>query len=499
MNRADIQSAPLYEMLMKHASKESVSFHVPGHKQRTMYMGNEESSLGAGCWLNIDVTELSDTDDLHDPTGAIAEAQELAAQCFGAEETRFLVGGSTAGNLAMILGICEPGEILLVQRNVHKSIIHGLALAGARCVFLAPEADERSGIPVAPSVETVTHALERYPTARALILCSPNYYGMTADLPRLVDAAHARKVPVLVDEAHGAHFGLHPDIPGSALQAGADVVVQSTHKMLASLTMSAMLHIQGELAPRPEIRQALRMVQSSSPSYPLLASLDLARREVQTQGPALFEQALSAAHLIREALTDLPLAALNVQDPLKLSIREATGRMTGFELQAKLEERGCLAEMADINYTVLALGSGTRIADAAVCIDALSDIARELKEAIDIKAADASSPNRDQTNATLREPSAKRSPVGSTRLSDPVVIRRRTSSTTAIPLREAAGHICGEWIIPYPPGIPLLYPGEPVSAVVVEELRRLAAAGARFQGATDETLSTIQVLTRGDD
>ncbi|WP_420871897.1 aminotransferase class I/II-fold pyridoxal phosphate-dependent enzyme [Cohnella rhizosphaerae] len=493
MRSAKPEQAPLFEMLVSHAQKGLTPFHVPGHKQRTVGDQHEGARADFGMLMDIDVTELSDTDDLHDPSGAIALAQDLAAACFGAEETRFLVGGSTAGNLAMILGICDAGDLVLVQRNVHKSIINGLALAGAQCVFLTPESDDQSGIAIAPSLETVKRAIEKYREAKALILSSPNYYGMTADLMPLVEAAHGRRMPVLVDEAHGAHFGLHPAFPGSALQAGADVVVQSTHKMLSSLTMSAMLHMQGDLVYRPAIRQALGMILSSSPSYPLMASLDLTRRAIQMQGPALFEPALAAAQAIREALAGLPFEALDANDPLKLSIRDQMERLSGFELQTRLEAHGCVAEMADAKYAVLALGPGTREEDAAVLLQALNKIAGELDAD-----AERMESSRTEEVAMKSSPGNSSMSIAYGQLPEPVTIRRRIPYTSSVSLEAASGRVCGEWIIPYPPGIPLLYPGESISKAVVEELTRLAAAGARFQGAADESLSTIRVLTEGD-
>jgi len=524
MYEAERKRAPLFDMLVNHADKNAASFHVPGHKQRIAIHEDKTAKSMFGPLLPIDVTELSDTDDLHDASGPISEAQALAAQCFGAEETCFLVGGSTAGNLAMILGVCESGELLLVQRNVHKSIIHGLALAGVRCVFLAPDLDEQSGIPVAPGVDTLVPAIAKHPDAKAVILCSPNYYGMTANLKHLVDIAHDKGIMVLVDEAHGAHFGQRPDFPESALQAGADVVVQSTHKMLGAMTMGAMLHLQGELAPRDAIRQALRMIQSSSPSYPLLASLDLARRDLDSSGPNLFDEALTAAREIRIGLRHLPFEALTADDPLKLSLRDPSGRLTGFALQVKLEERGCLAEMADPVYAVLALGPGTRLEDGTRLIAALSDIAKEL-EAADSDSTERNRETREKSGAIHGEgdqspedqgtddgsakvrgsenhysqgrSSETLSRLGTASIPEPVVIRRRISSTTPVPLSSSIGSVCGEWIIPYPPGIPLLYPGEPITSSVLGELQRLAKAGARFQGASDESLRTIRVLTEG--
>lgn len=482
------EKAPIYEMLIAHALKRTTPFHVPGHKQRSQQFDNglNQEQAALDTLMSIDITELSGTDDLHDPSGAIARAQELAADCYGADETRFLVGGSTSGNLAMILGVCEPGELVLAQRNVHKSIIHGLALSGARCVFLEPSVDTRSGIAIAPTAATVSAAIAQYPEAKAIILCSPNYYGMTADVRTIVELAHAADMPVLVDEAHGAHFGHHPELPQSALQMGADIVVQSTHKMLSSLTMTAMLHMQGQLAPKPAIRQALRMVQSSSPSYPLMASLDLARRQLHTQGAAVFEPALDVARSIRRATAGLPFELLHADDPLKLSLKDASGQLSGVALHDMLERRGCLAEMADASYVVLALGPGTRQQDGEALIAALTNIAKEMEPKPE--EACAANANIERVEEWSRQ----------AQIPEPVTIKRRIAATTPVPLRAAAGHVCGEWIIPYPPGIPLLYPGELIGERVVAKLERLRDAGARFQGATDVSLNEIQVLSEGD-
>ncbi|WP_158702797.1 aminotransferase class I/II-fold pyridoxal phosphate-dependent enzyme, partial [Paenibacillus faecalis] len=284
----DRERAPLIEALLTYKNKANISFHVPGHKNGKVYDGIQDAELFSEV-MKIDVTEISGTDDLHHPEGVIREAQLLAADCFGAEESFFLVGGSTAGNLAMVLTVCsQPGDLILLQRNVHKSVLNGLMLAGARAVFLEPQIDEYSGLAVMPSQETVRAALAAYPEAKAVFVTSPNYYGMGSDLKELADLCHANEVPLLVDEAHGAHYGMHPDLPESALSCGADGVVQSTHKMLSAMTMGSMLHVQGRLLDRSLLRQRLAMVQSSSPSYPVMASLDLARRLLHAQGPGAF-------------------------------------------------------------------------------------------------------------------------------------------------------------------------------------------------------------------
>ncbi|MCC3377021.1 aminotransferase class I/II-fold pyridoxal phosphate-dependent enzyme [Cohnella sp. REN36] len=480
-NRA---TAPLYEALIRHADRQPHAYHVPGHKQRAPW-DEPGADRTYQELLRIDVTELSDTDDLHHPIGPIAEAERLAASAFGADETCFLVGGSTAGNLAMILGTCDADDLLLVQRNVHKSVIHALALAGARAVFLPPKIDPASGLAIAPSPDTVRQALDRYPEARAVFLTSPNYYGMPADVKGVSEVAHERGVPLLVDEAHGAHFGQHPDVPPSALQGGADAVVQSTHKMLTALTMGAMLHLQGELASRGAIRQALRMVQSSSPSYPIMASLDLARRQLQVKGKHMFEPALKATRVVRQALVELPFDALEVADPLKLSLYDRTGRLSGFELQEALEREGCLAEMADPRHAVLAFGPGSRPADGEALVAAL----RRIAEAGSAD-GEAAGLNGGASGATVELASR-----GFGEIPEPVRIRRHTGETQAIPLDQAVGRVAGEWVIPYPPGIPMLFPGEPVTSDAIAAIARWRDRGARFQGAADAAFRTIQVLT----
>lgn len=484
--------APLYEALVRHSLLHAAPFHVPGHKQRSGWNDEDANERYAGI-LQLDLTELSDTDDLHHPTDVIAEAEKLAASCFGSEETRFLVGGSTAGNLAMILGVCVPGDTLLVQRNVHKSVIHGLMLSGARCVFLPPVIDAGSGLALAPSLETVSLALRRHPEAKGLLLSNPNYYGMSADLGGIVEASHLAGIPVLVDEAHGPHFGRHPDCPPSALSAGADAVVQSAHKMLSAMTMGAYLHLQGDRLPREAVRQALRMVQSSSPSYPILASLDLARQQLQSRGAEAFEKAVGTAARIRSEIGyEGPYGLLDVRsparlDPLKLTLYDETGTLDGFRLRDELEARGCIAEMADARYVVLALGIGTKREDGEALLSALRDIA--VRFGLNDKA-----PHCEE--GVIRGPADPPPPLWPLEPSDPVILSRLASETEALPLEEAVGEVCGEWVIPYPPGIPVLYPGERISAAIAERLTEWRREGARIQGAADERLRTVRVVRR---
>lgn len=569
MNNLQPGRAPVYEMLEQYKLKGNISYHVPGHKNGEAY----RNTGGAGYLADVmryDATEITGTDDLHHPEGVIQEAQELAADCFGAEESFFLVGGSTSGNLALILTVCyEPGMLLILQRNVHKSVIHGLMLAGAQAVFLEPQIDPGSGLAVAPAVETVQAALAAYPEAAAVLVTMPNYYGMGSDLAPLAQACHDSGIPLLVDEAHGAHYGQHPALPAGALARGADGVVQSTHKMLTALTMGAMLHVQGPWLDRALLRQRLAMVQSSSPSYPVMASLDLARRLLHSQRAGAFTAGLAAVDVLRRGLAVLPRfgllqpavplqrtcggadaaetdtppqhgAAYGTQDPFKAVIYDAAGVLGGFELQRRLEERGIVPEMSDDRHVVLAFSLGSKAEDAAVLLEALRDIAAQtacgvpqrsgtgsafdsgcgLASVSDATAGSGfvlnSAPivesQSDSTSRTIlaaasynkgEEAMSAFSSLNSTwnnfstslisapvRFSTKPVAARETESIT---LEASAGRVAAEMVIPYPPGIPLLYPGEIITESICGRLGSLRAGGAKFQACADPALQHIKV------
>lgn len=506
MTEERMNRAPLYEALREYRKKKDASFHVPGHKNGQALRGRRGERDVLACVMEIDATEITGTDDLHHPEGVIREAQQLAAACFGAEETFFLVGGSTAGNLALILSVCTaPGDVLLVQRNVHKSVIHGLMLAGAHAVFLAPQQDAGSGLATIPSEAAVREALRRHPGAKGLLLTHPSYYGMGASLRPLAQLCRAHGVPLLVDEAHGAHFGQHPVLPESALAAGADGVVQSTHKMLTALTMGAMLHVQGGLLDRALLRQRLAMLQSSSPSYPIMASLDLSRSLLQSQGPALFEGGLAAAAHLQRGLANLPrfgvvnpsgasgdAAAYTTQDPFKLVIFDAAGALSGYELQERLEAEGCVPEMSDDRYVVLALGPGTSQQDAERLLQALEYIggangAAETPPEFSTwnNGGGGQGPRFPRQEPDLLPEVSEPVPFGLTPLSP--------AEIETIPVGDSAGRQAAEMIIPYPPGIPLLYPGEMITEDIMQRLIRLRSSGAKCQGAADPMLLTVQV------
>ncbi|CAG7656258.1 aminotransferase class I/II-fold pyridoxal phosphate-dependent enzyme [Paenibacillus allorhizosphaerae] len=481
--------APLFERLKAHHDADVVSFHVPGHKSGSKGYGEAERYYHH--LLKIDLTEIPGLDDLHHPEEAIDEAQKLAAECFGAEQTWFLVGGSTSGNLAMIMAVCRRGDVLLVQRDAHKSVLHGLMLAGARAVFVTPRICEQTGLRLGVHPEELIEALRRYPEAKGLFVTSPSYYGTAADLKALAQLLHAHDKVLLVDEAHGAHFGFHPALPERAMTAGADAAVQSTHKMLSAMTMGAMLHVQGERVQRSAIGKSLAMIQSSSPSYPIMASLDISRRMMQEQGAALMEQGLltvkESINRIRQQdrFRVVERKGELTFDPFKVLIYDSAGLMDGYALKEALEQRGCFPEMADPDYVLLVFSLSSKPEDAHRLSEALADIARTCD-----------APGRANQVAIVR-------PRGQSyweeSISHPVAfdlsaLANEEGDIAYMQIAECAGHTAAEMIVPYPPGIPVLHRGELISPSMAAYLKRLAEGGSRFHGHDLAAQRTVPVF-----
>lgn len=459
--------------ILSHLKNSPASFHVPGHK-----MGRGLSA-SFGAWLGpagrLDLTEIPGLDDLHAPEGAIREAEELAAVAFGAEETFFLINGSTAGNLAMVMTVCRPGDAILVPRNLHKSVIHGLVLAQARPVFYTPEVDRAFGIATAVTTAEIERAVQANPDAKAVLITSPTYHGICSDLTAIADIVHRAGMMLLVDEAHGAHFTFHERLPQTAMAAGADMAVQSTHKLLGALTQASMLHIQGPRIDRVRLRKRLQLVQSTSPSYLLMASLDCARQQMVESGRELLERAIRAADEGRERLRELPgLSLLPADDPLKWTINVTELGLSGTEAYRLLhEEQKITLELSD-PYNVLAVltyADGPRGIDRLVTALAKLTVQGE--------------------RIPMAVPAFAEQPVGRAVL--PLHMAFDLDSET-VPLREAVGKVAAEMVIPYPPGIPLVVPGEEWTIDMIDYIEQLRAAGVRFSGAEDAAINTVQVI-----
>lgn len=478
------QRAPLYEALERHAKRRPHSFHVPGHKMGNSF--DREGKERFGSILSLDVTEISGMDDLHQPEGMIAEAQALAAEAFGAEETRFLVGGSTAGNIALIMAVCQPGEKILIQRNCHKSVYNGVILAQATPVYIVPAVDLPMGVAAVLRREDVERALHEHSDARAVFITNPTYYGMGIDLAKMAGIVHRFNIPLLVDEAHGAHYGFHPMLPRSAMQSGVDAAVQSTHKMGTAMTMSSMLHVQGSRIDRNRLYRALSMIQSSSPSYPMMASLDLARRHLVMEGTKEIERILPELERLREGISSLAwlkMAALSANsvfstlDPFKLLLSLGTNGMTGYQLQNMLEANGMFPELADLNHVLLAASTGTISED----VDSLLMLLEGMEpQQTDRKAEWSYQPGVHEFYFLGEQVMPIHQAID--------------AAKHTVLLEEAEGKISAEMVIPYPPGIPLLVPGERIDSQALLLLGELRSGQARFHGVKDARLHTIEVI-----
>ena len=457
--KRDHTRTPLIEAIERHRSINPISFHVPGHKNGLLV---EEHRF-----YQSDLTELSGLDDLHDSHEAIREAEELLGDVYGSLESHFLVNGSTVGNIAAILASCATGDTVFVQRNCHKSVLNGIRLAKAVPVYIETEWDE-GGTALGIRLDAVKEALEVFPQVKACVLTYPTYYGFTYNLKDIINECHKHDVLCIIDEAHGAHFTLGSPFPESALECGADMVVHSAHKMLPAMTMGSYLHIGSKRVDAYKVKEYLTMLQSSSPSYPIMASLDYARSYVGTFLKEDLDQTLEDIHAFIDGIERVhpQLIVQQAHDPLKIIVK-LEGR-TGYALQELLEAEGIYPELADPNQVLMILPLVKK------------GLLFPYKEAIGRI-----------NKALVNEPVMEVIPM------DGISSSRRTTpfSTLALTLEEmnvkaealvslddAEGEISAGMVIPYPPGIPLLVPGERITADVIRRLNEYIRNKANIQG-----------------
>jgi arginine/lysine/ornithine decarboxylase len=489
------EKAPIFEALLAHAQLDRTRFFVPGHKGGRGEAGFVGAAFGHDL-AAIDLTELRGLDDLHAPGGVIAEAEELAAAAFGAARTHFLVNGSTAGVLAMIIAAVGPGDVVYVPRAMHRSLLGGLILSGARPVYLEARVDEPSGLPLPPEPGDLSRAARRVPGGRAAVVVDPTYHGLCSDLTAIGREAEVLGCRLLVDEAHGAHFGFSDRLPGRALSLGKVAAsAQSLHKMGPSLTQGSLLHLgRGGLDP-DRVRVALSIVQTSSPSYPLLASLDLARRFMVTAGNQVYGRLADLCRQTGERIAALAGARLLAasplgrgSDPLKLTV--VTGPAGGgLDLAHRLEAEGVEGELADERSALFVAGPGTSGADLDRLVEGLR------RYFMDRRGGGGAG------DATGRPP-APDGEARTARATDPADFPEQAATPREaffaqagrVALEESAGRIAAEAIVPAPPGVPVVVPGEVIDRRVVETLLRLRQTGRHCQGG-GPGLSWIRVLT----
>jgi len=474
--------APILETLTPAREAGLASFHCPGHKNGSGAASELVELLG---------TELFASDIWLPPAAyaaALREAEALAAGTWGAERACFLVNGSSSGNHAFLLATLTPGDEVIVARDIHASLLTALILTGARPVYVTPRFHPAAGVSLGIAAEDVAGALDDHPGARLVVLASPSYYSIAADLPAIAAAARARGVPVYVDEAWGPHLSFHPELPPSAMQAGADAAVTSAHRLLGSLSQSALLLLRGARLDLERVAAAVAMTQSTSPFLPFLASLDTARRQMALNGAALVERVLRLARDARAQLARLHgIEVLDGQrlglaryDATRLVIDVQGLGLTGYAAEALLRARfGIAPEMSDHASVVCLLTIGDSSSSVARLIDAFRGLCA------------AHAPGR--PGSERDDPRS----LGGVVAAGPQVLSPREAffaPARPVPLGASVGEVAAELVVPYPPGVPVIAPGELITADKVAYLRAELERGMCVRGASDRSLASVRVI-----
>ena len=484
-NKAPKDERRLLEVLRQHSEKGPYPLHMPGHKRIAGSMGDV---------FTIDMTEAEGLDDLHHPEGILKEAQERAAALRGAGQTFFLVNGSTGGILTAVSACFGPdakGRRLLMARNCHRSVYHAAVLEKLDTAYLWPQlirAPKGTVISGAVDPADVASALEKYKDIGAVCITSPTYDGVVSDIAAIAKIAHEKGIPLIVDEAHGAHFGFHPAFPESAANCGADIVVQSLHKTLPALTQSALLHLNGSLVSADRIRRYLDIYQTSSPSYVLMASMDECVRLISERGEGLFEEAVRSALWFREQSRDFQmLEIVNTDDPSRIVIGAGRSGLSGEQICAILRERFHMeCELAAPGYALALMSAADGRQVFEKLLDALQTIDRE---------AAASAGKGPDSTAETSEGKACFESAPKVHQEIPLW-EGWQQETQTIELADSVGRISGDFIYLYPPGIPFLAPGERIDKAAAAFLEDLPEKGSRLRGMEDERGMRIRVLTR---
>jgi len=478
-------TTPLFDAIRAFVDRRQAPFYSPGHKGGRSLPREFVERL-----CEWDLNNLPDTDTLHCPTAGIRDAQELLAQAYGVAHSYMLVGGSTAGNVAAILATLAPGDRVLVQRNAHKSVIAGIVQVGAIPVWLPPAVDDRFEIALGPSAEQCERAFARHPDAKSLLVLNPTYFGTTPDIAALARVCRARGKLLLVDEAHGPHFRFHDELPTAAEDVGADAVVQSTHKILSGLSQAAVLHTSAALDPG-RVQKCLQLIQTTSPNFAVMASIDIARMQMVTQGREWLDRTLSLARAAREELAAIPgVEVLSVADAgpagsgfrgldeTKILIGTRGLGISGRELQARLNrDHGVQPE----------LGGSCHV----LCIVTVGNVENDLVRLV--RAVRSVAESRPRRVATTTHPGSAHALLA---IEPEVVMTPRDaffSPAAVCSAAAAVGRVCAEVVTPYPPGIPALMPGERITRSLLDELLVVSAAGCPISAA-DPTLATLRVV-----
>ncbi len=477
----DQTRAPIYEALERFREMRVVPFDVPGHKHGK---GNPELTafLGEKC-VGVDVNSMKPLDNLCHPVSVIRDAELLAADAFGAKHAFLMVGGTTSSVQSMVLSCCKQGDKIILPRNVHRSVINSLVLCGAIPVYVNPDVDRRLGISLGMSREHVRKAIAEHPDAVAVLVNNPTYYGICSDLRAIVKMAHDAGMLCLADEAHGTHFYFGENMPVSAMRAGADMAAVSMHKSGGSLTQSSLLLI-GENVNERHVRQIINLTQTTSGSYLLMSSLDISRRNLALRGKEVFRKVVEMAEYAREEINAVGgyyaygRELINGDsifdfDPTKLSVHTRDIGLAGIEVYDILrDEYDIQIEFGDIGNILAYLSIGDRMQELERLVSALAEIKRRYK--------------KDPDGLLSQE------------YIDPEVVCSSQeafySQKKSIPINESSGFVCSEFVMCYPPGIPILAPGERITKDIIDYIQYAKAKGCSMTGSEDPDINNINVL-----
>lgn len=482
----DHQETPLFTGVVNHAKRNPIQFHIPGHKKGVGMNPDFRQFIGDNA-LSIDLINIGPLDDLHHPKGMIKEAQQLAADAFGADYTFFNVQGTSGAIMTMIMSVCGPGDKIIIPRNVHKSISSAIIFSGAIPVFIHPVMDPRLGIAHGITTSSVRTALEQNPDAKAVVVINPTYFGVAANLQEIVQVVHSFDIPVLVDEAHGVHIHFHEDLPMSAMDAGADMAATSVHKLGGSMTQSSVLNVQGKLVSPKRVQTVISMLTTTSTSYLLLASLDVARKQLVLHGQEMITKTINLANKARAEINQIPnLYCMGEEiidgdestfdfDPTKLLVHVRDLGLSGFEVETWLrKEANIEVEMSDL-YNILCLVTpGDTEENVEALVTALQQLAtyNETQEKV--------------TPVTIELPNIPR-----------LAMTPRDAfyaETELVPFDDSAGRIIAEFIMVYPPGIPVLLPGEIIAEENLNYIKHNKEAGLPVQGPEDFDFRFLRVI-----
>ena len=481
MGEISQENAPIYEALERLRKMRVVPFDVPGHKRGR---GNPELArlLGEKC-MSMDVNSMKPLDNLCHPVSVIRQAEELAAEAFGAAHAFLMVGGTTSAVQAMVLSVAKRGEKIILPRNVHRSVIGAMVLCGAVPVYVNPQCNDRLGIPLGMTVEDVKRAIEENPDAKAVLVNNPTYYGICSDIKTIVKMAHDPGMYCLADEAHGTHFYFSDQLPVSAMEVGADMAAVSMHKSGGSLTQSSLLLL-GPNMSEGYVRQIINLTQTTSGSYLLLSSLDISRRNLALRGKETFEKVRSYAKYARAEINDIGgyyafcrelINGNSVYDfdVTKLAVHTLDVGLAGIEVYDLLrDEYDIQIEFGDFGNFLAYLSIGDRKQDIERLVSALAEISRRF--------------GKEKVNLMTQE------------YVDPQVAVSPQDAFYAdkekVELKDAPGRISGEFVMCYPPGIPILAPGERVTQEIREHIEYAREKGCTLTGAEDLEIRHLNVL-----